>query len=190
MQKSIDNEAALTLLGRCADADQVALTQLHKMFAQRIYAFAFHRLRDDNAARTVVIDTLFEVWRSAGQFRGESQVSTWILGIARYKGLGLQSGSNQQYEDIEDHAETLASDVEDGEAALARWQSSQEVRRCMDTLSAAHRECLQLVYFEELGLAQVADVQHVPENTVKTRLFHARKQMRQCVEGARASGRL
>jgi RNA polymerase sigma-70 factor, ECF subfamily len=49
-------------------------------------------------------------------------------------------------------------------------------------LSAAHRECMQLVYFEGLGLAEVASIQNVPENTVKTRLFHARKLMRSCVE--------
>jgi RNA polymerase sigma-70 factor, ECF subfamily len=186
MQNSIDNDLALRLLQQCAQEDQGALEQLHKLFCKRIYAFAFNRLRDDEQARTVVIDTMFEVWRSAGKFRAESLVSTWILGIARFKGLKLLESSGVQHEDIEDHAETLISNLEDGEAALSRWQETRQVHRCMETLSPAHRECLQLVYVEGLALAEVAEVQRVPENTVKTRLFHARKNMKECVEtGAR-----
>lgn len=190
LKTQLDDQEARRLLERCALQDQKALAELHAMLAKRIYAFALHRLNHEQDAETVVIDTLHEVWKCAAGFRGDSLVSTWVLGIARYKALNLRRGTPVVQEDIEDYAEVIASDSENGEQALDRWQQEQQVHRCLDTLSTAHRECLQLVYFECLPLADVASVQGVPENTVKTRLFHARKNMRECVElgsqGARA----
>jgi RNA polymerase sigma-70 factor (ECF subfamily) len=150
--------------------------------ARRIYAFAFHRLRDADKAETVVVDTLFDVWKGASQFRGDALATTWILGIARFKTLSLLRKHELPSDDIDDFQDQLASDFEDGEAHLMRWQREQLVQSCMAELSPAHKECMQLVYFEGLGLSDVAAVQHVPENTVKTRLFHARKAMRKCVE--------
>jgi RNA polymerase sigma-70 factor (ECF subfamily) len=179
---AIDNAKAMELILRCTRHDKRALSELHDLLAKRIYAFAFNRLRNEVDAETVVVDTLYEVWRSAAQFRGESLVTTWILGIARYKAMQLRERSGPEHEDIEDYADDLVSDVEDGETALSRWQVSQQVRRCLEQLTPQHRECVQLVYFEGLGLADVARLQDVPENTVKTRLFHARKNVRSCVE--------
>lgn len=186
MLPPIDDTQARQLLQRCAQRDQRALLELHRLLARRIHAFAWQRLRSDEDAQTVVVDTLHEVWKSAARFRGESLVSTWVLGIARFKAMALrrQQPGDDGHEDIDDHAEHLASDAEDGEAALARWQQAQQLQRCLQELSAAHRECMQLVYYEGLGLAEVAQVQQVPEGTIKTRLFHARRQMRDCVQGA------
>lgn len=153
------------------------------MLATRIYRFVLLKLRDEDLARTAVTDTFFEVWRQAERFRGESLVTTWMMGIAKFKALSLLRGLDQAHDDIEDYAEVIATDEENGEQRLERWQEERKVGDCMTRLSSAHRECLQLVYFEGLGLSDVARIQAVPENTVKTRLFHARKNMRQCVEG-------
>ena len=186
MLPPIDDTRARQLLQRCAQRDERALVELHRTMARRIHAFAWQRLRSDADAQTVVIDTLHEVWKSADHFRGESLVSTWILGIARFKAMALRRQVNPaeaESEDIDDHAETLAGDTEDGEAALARWQQAQQLQRCLQGLSPAHRECMQLVYYEGLGVAEVAEVQQVPQGTIKTRLFHARRLMRDCVEG-------
>jgi RNA polymerase sigma-70 factor (ECF subfamily) len=184
MQPPTDDALARQLLQRCAARDESALVELHRLLARRIHAFAWQRLRDDDMAQTVVIDTLHEVWKSAARFRGESLVTTWVLGIARYKSLEQGRQQAPDADDIDEHADTLAADLDDGEATLSRWQEAEQVRRCMQQLTAAHRECMQLVYYEGLGLADVAQVQQVPEGTVKTRLFHARRQMRSCVEGA------
>jgi RNA polymerase sigma-70 factor (ECF subfamily) len=182
MIQPVDDALARRLLQRCAQKDERALKDFHRLMAPRIYAFASHRLRDASMAETVVVDTLYEVWKSADRFRGESKVSTWVLGIARHMMLQLARQADPEHEDIDDHADELPGVYADGATALSRWQEEQVVRGCMNTLSAAHRECMQLVYFEGLGLADVAAVQQVPENTVKTRLFHARKNMRACVE--------
>ena len=135
MKKSpadLSDDEVRQLLGRLVDRDERALRELHEIFARRIYLFAVSRLRDEDAAQTVMIDTLFEVWKHPDRFRGESRFSTWLLGIAKYK--------------------------------------------------AAQRECVQLVFQEGLALAEIASIQKVPEGTVKTRLFHGRKNLRDCVE--------
>lgn len=183
MNHAPDDTEARRLVARCALGQQRALAALHALLARRVHAFAMHRLRDEHDAETVVVDTFHEVWRHAARFRGESRVSTWVLGIARHKALNLRRNAQLQTEDIDDHAESLASDDEGAEGQLQRWQEARVVHACMDRLTAVHRECLQLVYFECLPLADVAAVQQVPEGTVKTRLFHARKSMRACVEG-------
>jgi RNA polymerase sigma-70 factor, ECF subfamily len=182
MTQPVEDDNARRLLERCARKDERALAELHGLLARRIHAFASHRLRNEEDAVTVVIDTLHEVWKSAGRFRGDSRVSTWVLGIARFKTFAVLRAREPEMDDIDDHRETLSSEWLDGEAALDRWQQEQIVRTCLRGLSPAHRECIQLVYFEGMGLTEVANVQRVPENTVKTRLFHARKLMRGCVE--------
>ena len=94
MTQPIDDTLVRDLVTRCAQRDERALVELHGLLARRIYAFAFHRLRNEQDAETVVIDTLHEVWKSAARFRGDSMVSTWVLGIARFKGLQLRSQSS------------------------------------------------------------------------------------------------
>jgi RNA polymerase sigma-70 factor (ECF subfamily) len=183
-----DNAALAALLQRCAGNDEAALVDLHRLLARRIHAFAFQRIRNSADAETIVFETLYEVWKNAARFRGESQVHVWILGIARFKCLQMLDRVRSDHDDIDDYSETIASDVEAGEQRLERWQEAEQVRSCMDQLSDIHRECLHLVYFEDLPVAEVARIQQVPANTVKTRLFHARQNMRLCVEsGSRQS---
>jgi len=185
MTQPIDDKVARALLRRIVGKDERAFAELHRLMARRIYAFTFHRLQNEDMAETVVADTMLEVWHSAARFRGESLVSTWIFGIARFKRLELarqEPQDERMKEDIDEHSEDLVSDAEDGEVALDKWQQQQIVRNCLKTLTAAHRECMQLVYYEGLPLAEIARVQAMPENTIKTRLYYARKYMRACVE--------
>jgi RNA polymerase sigma-70 factor (ECF subfamily) len=184
MTEPIEDHVVQSLLKRCASHDETALKELHRLMAPRIYAFVFHRLRSEGDARDIVVDTLYEAWKCADKFRGESQVSTWLLGIAKYKMMAhwRKASAAPDHDDIEDHAETLPSDLEDGEQALSRWQEELRVKMCMSELSPAHRECLQLVYLEGMDLSEVAAVQQVPKGTVQSRLFHARKGMRLCMQ--------
>ena len=84
-------------------------------------------------------------------------------------------------EGIEEAAETVADEAPGAFELLAQQERQEGVRHCMDKLSAEHRECVHLVFYEGLGLADVAALQACPENTVKTRLFHARKKLANCL---------
>lgn len=170
------------LLDRLMAKDERALRELHERYARRIYQFALVRLRDEDMAQTVMIDTLFEVWKHPDRFRGESRFSTWLLGIAKYKVLSAFRAAEPQHEDIDDHAEFIADPSAGVVEQLEEAERGRLLATCIDKLNDAQRECVQLVFVEGLSLAETADIQKVPEGTVKTRLFHGRKNLRDCVE--------
>ena len=180
----MDNDEVLRLLERIGQRDEAAFRELYRGFSRRLYAYVLRQLGDPAQAEEIVADTLYEIWRQPARFRGDSQFSTWLIGIARNKVLmAFRSRKpDQQHEDLADVADTVAADDPSAFELLAQQQRHEGVRRCMDKLSAEHRECVHLVFYEGLGLADVAALQACPENTVKTRLFHARKKLAMCLK--------
>ncbi|MGC1441467.1 MAG: sigma-70 family RNA polymerase sigma factor, partial [Burkholderiaceae bacterium] len=176
-------EAVTAVLDRIAGKDESALRELHDVYSRRIFLFAMSRLRDEEAAQTVMIDTLYEVWKKPDGFRGESRFSTWLLGIAKYKILStLRAASQSAHEDIDDYADRIEDPNANIEADMEAAEHGRFLRECIDALNDAQRECVQLVYFDGLALGEIADIQGVPQGTVKTRLFHARKNLTTCVQ--------
>lgn len=178
---AMDNDTARELLRRVAERDQEAFAALHRALARRVFAFAMRTLRDEGRAEEIVVDTLFEVWKHPERYDGTSLLSTWVLGIARNKTLTLQRSLRANEPLSDDIVDTLASGDPGAFEAIAEGQREAGVRRCMEKLSAPHRECMHLVFYEGLALADVAGIQNCPENTVKTRLFHARKNIEHCL---------
>ncbi|KWT93223.1 MULTISPECIES: GNAT family N-acetyltransferase [unclassified Variovorax] len=180
----MDNDEVNQLLVRIGREDQAAFRQLYKAFSQRVYAYALNMLSDHARAEEVLVDTLYEVWRHPDRFRGDSQFSTWLIGIARRKALMVYRARrpDEVHADLDDIAEVTASDTPDGYAELAGKQRREGVQHCMGKLSDEHRECLHLVFYEGMGLAEVAEIQNCPEGTVKTRLFHARQKIKKCLQ--------
>lgn len=170
-----------SLLDRLRARDESAVRELHARLGRRIVAFAMHRLQDADMAQTVMIDTLHEVWRHPDRFRGESRFETWVLGIARYKLLSLLRARPRETDDIADYEDRLV-DAAPGPAERheARDRGAL-VQRCLEAISAVQRECLHLFFYEGLGIEELAAVQGVPGGTVKTRLFHGRRNMRDCL---------
>ena len=180
----MDTDRVRTLLDRVARQDEAAFRELYKAFSRRVFAYVLNMVRDHARAEEILVDTMYEVWRAPTRFRGDSQFGTWLIGIARNKALMRLRArrADEVHDDLDDIAETEASDSPDGYAALAAKQRSEGVLTCMGKLSDDHRECMHLVFYEGLSLAEVAAVQGCPEGTVKTRLFHARKKIKQCLE--------
>ena len=178
----LSNERVHALLREMGSGREQALKELYRAYSRTIYAFALVRLRDAADAEEVVVDTMHEVWRHPDRFRGESKFSTWLLGIARHKLLTLLRNRDPEHEEIETFEETLESDDASAFDVLAQKQRREGVRHCMDKLPEEQRECLHLVFYEGYGLAEVAAVQSCPENTVKTRLFHARRKLKSCLQ--------
>ena len=180
----MDNDEVLRLLGRIERADEAAFRELYRAFSRRLYAYVLRQLCDPAQAEEIVADTLYEVWRRPATFRGDSQFSTWLIGIARNKVLmAFRSRKpDQHHDDIDDVAETIAAEDPSAFDVLAQQQRHEGVRHCMGKLSDEHRECVHLVFYEGLSLAEVAGVQGCPEGTVKTRLFHARAKLKNCLK--------
>ncbi|UXI68498.1 RNA polymerase sigma factor [Tahibacter amnicola] len=178
----LDNTTALYLLKRVGLGDQDAFATLHRALGRRIFAFAMRHLHSPEAAEEVVADTMFEVWKNPGRFNGTSKLSTWVLGIARYRILNRLRANAHEMESLTPEVEeTISCEAESAFERIANEQRETGVRTCMEKLSAKHRECMHLVFYEGLALGEVATLQGCPENTVKTRLFHARKSIQNCL---------
>jgi len=180
----MDNDEVLRLLGRIERADEAAFRELYRAFSRRLYAYVLRQLGEPAQAEEIVADTLYEVWRQPAKFRGDSQFSTWLIGIARNKVLMAFRSRKPDavHDDIADVAEVVASEDPSAFDILAQQQRHEGVRHCMDKLSDEHRECIHLVFYEGMALAEVASVQACPEGTVKTRLFHARQKLKNCLQ--------
>ena len=179
----MDNTEVIRLLARIEQHDEAAFRQLYTTFSRKLYAYALRQMSDPAQAEEIVADTLYEIWRQPARFRGDAQFSTWLIGIARNKILMAFRARrpDQDHDDIEDFSDQLASDDESAFDVIAQKQRREGVKNCMDKLSDEHRECVHLVFYEGMSLGEVAQVQDCPENTVKTRLFHARQKLKNCL---------
>ena len=164
------------LIGAIAAGDRGALQALYARHNVRIYRFVLRLTNDSSLAEDLVSEVFIDVWRAAEGFKAKSRVSTWMLAIARHKALSaLRRRSDEQLD--EDAAAAIADPADDAETTVDKQDRSAIVQQCLSQLSTLHREVLDLVYYHEKSVDEVAEIVGVPENTVKTRMFYARKRM-------------
>ncbi len=164
------------LLERITEGDRHAMHSFYARHNVRVYRFVLRMLRDVTATEDLVSQVFLDVWRTASQFEGRSQVSTWLLSIARFK--ALTALRQRKYEDIDqDEVMEVADSADTPETSFDRSRTSEILRACVAKLSPAHREIVNLVYYHEKSVDEVAGIVGIPASTVKTRMFYARKQL-------------
>jgi RNA polymerase sigma-70 factor, ECF subfamily len=164
------------LIGRIAAGDKNAMRTVFARHSGRVFRFLLRMVDNAATAEDLVSETFIEVWRQAGRFEARSKASTWLLGIARHK--ALSSLRQRRFDQLDDGAVALVPDPSHDPEAEAQQQSRAAVLRdCLRQLPPAQRELLDLIYYHEQSIAEVAQLIGVPENTVKTRAFYARKRL-------------
>ena len=177
------NEAELTLVRRVARGDVAAFEVIYRRYRLRIAGFAGRLTRHPDIIEEVVNDTMVVVWQKAGRFRGRSRLSTWILGIAyRITLKRLRESSRRARTQAELPHEAQLSDVEQPEALLSRRERQEWIRQALQQLSPKHRAVVELTFFEGLSYREISEIVGCPHNTVKTRMFHARRHLKQVLE--------
>jgi RNA polymerase sigma-70 factor (ECF subfamily) len=171
------------LLRSIADGGRTAMHILYSRHNVRVYRFVLRIVRDTTMAEDLVSQVFLDVWRTASQFEGRSQVSTWLLSIARFKALTAMRQRRHEDIDQEDVLE-IADEADTPEASLDRSTTSAILRACVAKLSPAHREIINLVYYHEKSVEEVGAIIGIPQSTVKTRMFYARKQLADLLRGA------
>ncbi len=142
----------------------------------RVYRFVLRLVRNEATAEDLISEVFLDVWRQAAKFEGRSAVSTWMLSIARFKALSALRRKPEQELDVETAA-AIEDHSDDPEVALAKKDKGALLRQCLTALSAEHREIVDLVYYHEKSVEEVARIVGIPEATVKTRMFYARKKL-------------
>ena len=169
-------------MGRIAANDKEALGLLYKTIHKRVYFYILTLVRDEVAAQDILSDTFVQVWRSAAKFEGRSKAITWILGIARNLALKFIS-KKRNLEDI-DNFYNLKN--EKSEEFTKRFENLELLQKGLKRLSRKHREILELVFFHELTYEEISKLLSIPLNTVKTRVFHAKKALKKYLNKALA----
>jgi RNA polymerase sigma-70 factor (ECF subfamily) len=179
--------AARGIIAAQATSDEMLLegiaagerTAMHVLYARhnvRVFRFILRIVGDASVAEDLVSQVFLDVWRTAGQFEGRSQVSTWMLAIARFK--ALTALRNRRHEDIDQEEVLQIADTGDTpETSMDRSQTSATLRKAIAKLSPAHREIIDLVYYHEKSVEEVGQIIGIPQATVKTRMFYARKHL-------------
>jgi RNA polymerase sigma-70 factor, ECF subfamily len=135
-------------------------------------------LHDPGRVEDLVSEVFIDVWSQADHFQGRSQVLTWILSIARHKTLSALVARRQRVAEIDDTALELIKDTSaTPEQMILIRDCSAQLRTCLALMSREHREIIDLVYYREKTVEEVAEIIQMPKNTVKTRIFYARKRL-------------
>ena len=172
MQTSSDE----VLISRIANGDRLAMQVLFARHHVRVYRFVLRLVRNEATAEDLISEVFLDVWRQAAKFEGRSAVSTWMLSIARFKALSALR-RKPEYELDEETAEAIEDHSDDPEVTLAKKDKAALLREAMSALSVEHREVIDLVYYHEKSVEEVARIVDIPEATVKTRMFYARKKL-------------
>jgi RNA polymerase sigma-70 factor (ECF subfamily) len=177
-------ESDLQLLSRTREGDRSAFEQLYRLYHPRLTRFLQTLIRRPTIVEEVLNDTMMVVWSKPDSFHGASKLSTWIYAIAYRKAM---KGLRQQDEAVEDKDAERRMSLEAGpEDSSGRIRVHQMLMKAMGELTAAHRAVVDLTYFHELGYREIADILECPVDTVKTRMFHARRHLRKHLGGALA----
>ncbi|MBV9510388.1 MAG: sigma-70 family RNA polymerase sigma factor [Caulobacteraceae bacterium] len=175
------DEAAL--IGKIARKDLRAFEALYRVYHPRLSRFLHNLVRRQHLVEEALNDAMLVVWRRADSFNGASKVSTWIFSIAYRKGLQALRRHDEPVEDA--YADLRESGEAGPEQRLGQSQVNELLRLAMAELSADHRAVIDLTYFHEIGYREIAEIMDCPVDTVKTRMFHARRHLK-----AKLAGRL
>jgi len=171
------------LIARIAGGDRLAMQVLFARHHVRVYRFVLRFVRNESTAEDLISEVFLDVWRQANRFEGRSAVSTWLLAIARFKALSaLRRHPEQELDD--EKAAAIEDPADNPEIVAQKKDKSKLLRKCLTALSADHREIIDLVYYHEKSVEEVAEIVGIPENTVKTRMFYARKKLGELLKAA------
>jgi RNA polymerase sigma-70 factor (ECF subfamily) len=171
------------LISRIATGDRLAMQVLYARHHVRVYRFVLRLVGNPTVAEDLISDVFLDVWRQAGKFEARSAVSTWMLAIARFKALSAMRRKPEEELD-EEAAGAVEDPSDDPEVAVQKKDKGEVLRKCLTALSAEHREIIDLVYYHEKSVEEVAGIVGIPEATVKTRMFYARKKLSELLNAA------
>jgi RNA polymerase sigma-70 factor (ECF subfamily) len=178
MQSNAELKAAVDAV---AIGDKTALTGLYRALEKPVFRFIASKMNDPFEAGDILHEVFMEIWCSANRFEGRSTVKTWVFGIAYRKTMD-HFRKNKRVSPRDELPDQI-DDTPDAESCLAAAQEAEHLRYCLDGLKPAHRTAISLAFFEDMSYSEIASVVQAPENTIKTRIFHAKKLLLRCLSG-------
>lgn len=168
------------LLARIANGDSLAMQALFVRQRTPIYRWLLRFVSNETLAEDLLNDVFLDVWRHAGRFEYRSSVSTWLMAIARNKALSARRRRTDA--ELDERIEcTVADPADNPQVVLEKKQRGELLRQALISLSPKHREIIDLVYYHEKSIDEVAQILEVPSGTVKTRMLYARQKLAESI---------
>ncbi len=164
------------LVDRVAKGDRAAVRLLFMRHHARVYRFVARQTGSESMADDIANEVFLELWRQAPAFEGRSEVSTWLLGIARFKALSALRKRKEVWID-DDDAAAVPDTADTPEVAVMKDDKAAALRRMVNALPEEHRTVIDLAYYHAKSVAEIGEILSIPVATVKTRMFYARKKL-------------
>ena len=169
-------------LKQIAEGNRSAFEKLYGEYQKRLYRYFFRTAGSVEVAEELTNDVLVEVWKKAGEFKGLSKVSTWIFGIAHHKLMNQFRTKRPKTVEIESAAHVPDSNANPEESA-SQENLKAKITRALGGLSPEHREVMELTFTDGLSYPEIAGIMQCPVNTVKTRMYYAKKHLEEILDG-------
>ena len=176
-------ETDRALVDRVAKGDRAAVRLLFMRHHARVYRFVARQTGSEMMADDIANEVFLELWKQAPGFEGRSEVSTWLLGIARFKALSMLRKKKEDWIDDDDAAQVPDS-ADTPEVVTMKEDKAAALRRMIDALPEEHRTVIDLAYYHGQSVSEIGEVLDIPVATVKTRMFYARKKLGEALKAA------
>jgi len=176
-------ETDRALVERVAKGDRAAVRLLFMRHHARVYRFVARQTGSEMMADDIANEVFLELWKQAPGFEGRSEVSTWLLGIARFKALSMLRKKKEAWIDDDDAAQ-IPDGADTPEVVTMKEDKAAALRRFVDALPEEHRTVIDLAYYHGQSVSEIGEVLDIPVATVKTRMFYARKKLGEALKAA------
>ncbi|TPN89906.1 sigma-70 family RNA polymerase sigma factor [Mesorhizobium sp. CU2] len=176
-------ETDRALVDRVAKGDRAAVRLLFMRHHARVYRFVARQTGSEMMADDIANEVFLELWKQAPGFEGRSEVSTWLLGIARFKALSSLRKKKEDWID-DDAAAEIADGADTPEVVTMKEDKAAALRRMINALPEEHRTVIDLAYYHGQSVTEIGEVLDIPVATVKTRMFYARKKLGEALKAA------
>jgi len=169
------------LVPRLRAQDLRAFEELYQLVRPRLARFVLNMTRRPELAEDIINETMLAAWRALPDFKGESKVSTWIFAIAYRTAVRAakridSAVSMEDRDEVEDNADGPDHGIETS-------KKTKLLNKAITELSDDHRLVIELTYYQDLGYREIAQIMNCPVDTVKTRMFHARRHLKARLNG-------
>lgn len=181
MMNTDNDQRDRELLKKIAKGNEGAMQEFFQRMYPVVYAFSYKRLIESADAADVVNEVMLQIWQKAHTFEGRSKAKTWVLGITHNKVVDhLRKRLRNQYDELDEQIEDETANS--GMLDISLAQDADAVKHCMDKLSDTHRQVVHLAFYEDMPYPEIAQVLDCPTGTVKTRMMHAKNNLRRCLQ--------
>jgi RNA polymerase sigma-70 factor (ECF subfamily) len=174
MQSQAEERA---LLQAIAAGDAKSLERLFARTQVRVFRYLTRVVKSQAIAEELLNEVFLSVWQNAKRYEGRSEPVTWMLSIAHNKAISALRKKTEVLGIADEAAKDLIAGDDAPDVAAQKQDKSAKIRACIAELSPDHRTILDLVYYQEQSVSEAAEILGIPENTVKTRMFYARKKL-------------